>query len=170
MIGGKKMKKLIKKVMLSLLSVFIVFCSFGFTNNVYATEKIIQPMASNPYPEHDWINIGTITLTPAKINEASDVRSAIVKLIGSIVGSVYGGISGALVGYITSEVENGHTTFYIKLTQYVSTDYQWHYYSYTVYKDKACTQPVGTYVSSKWKDRYARVLYEQYVENLMNNF
>ena len=47
-----------------------------------------------------------------------------------------------------------------RLTQYVSTDYQWHYYSYTVYEDAKCTKKVGSYTSQKWKDRYARKLME----------
>ena len=116
------------------------------TSIVHATEFPVAFRASNPYPEHSWINLGTITLDPVTINNAIDVRSVFLTVLGGIVGSNFGAIGATLVSSVSALVNKG--------------DYQWHYYSYTVYEDAKCTKKVGSYTSQKWKDRYARKLME----------
>lgn len=152
-------KKIRKIVMTFILTSALYTCVLP-TSIVHATEFPVAFRASNPYPEHSWINLGTITLDSVTINNAIDVRSVFLTVLGGIVGSNFGAIGATLVSSVSALVNKGHTKFYIRLTQYVSTDYQWHYYSYTVYEDAKCTKKVGSYTSQKWKDRYARKLME----------
>lgn len=152
-------EKISKIVMTFILTSALYTCVLP-TSIVHATEFPVAFRASNPYPGHSWINLGTITLDPVTINNAIDVRSVFLTVLGGIVGSNFGAIGATLVSSVSALVNKGHTKFYIRLTQYVSTDYQWHYYSYTVYEDAKCTKKVGSYTSQKWKDRYARKLME----------
>ena len=126
-----------------------------FTAPVFANDKSMI-VYRNPYPEHNWINVGTITLDPIQINNAVNVRNVVYNAISKYVGTFGGVVNNAIISAITSQFQAGTYTFYIRLTQYISTDYQRHYYTYTVYKDAACRKPIGTYVSTKWQKRYRK--------------
>lgn len=145
--------KFIKQIFISLLSISLVLGTTVAFNHVNAKETPDNlTYAANPYPEHEWICLGTITLDPVTINRSQDIKDIIVNDIWPIVGVI--SIPAAIVlNKIASKIDTGHTTFYIQLTQYISTDYEWHYYSYTVYEDKACTKSLGTTVSTKWQTR-----------------
>lgn len=117
--------------------------------------EIILYAASNPYPEHKWINIGTLYLDPVTINKVQDAKNILADLIFSAIGVLIP-IAALVTDKLSDSINNGHTKFYVALTQYVSTDYQWHYYSYTLYEDSSYSKSVGSGYSQKWKDRYAR--------------
>lgn len=154
------MRKICKIGMSIILSLSIFTYIFPISN-VQANELPVPTNVGNPYPEHTWINLGTITLDKVTINNAISVRNVLLSAIGGIVGGVFGATSGTVVASVTAAVNRGEKDFYIRLTQYVSTDYQWHYYSYTVYSDAKCTKKIASYISTKWKDRYTRKLMEQ---------
>ena len=54
-------KKISKIVMTFILTSALYTCVLP-TSIVHATEFPVAFRASNPYPEHSWINLGTITL------------------------------------------------------------------------------------------------------------
>ena len=62
-------EKISKIVMTFILTSALYTCVLP-TSIVHATEFPVAFRASNPYPEHSWINLGTITLDPVTINNA----------------------------------------------------------------------------------------------------
>lgn len=162
--------------MKKILSIFLSICmSLGvimiFPSELQAKEiEIPVSLAySNPYPEHDWINLGTIKLDPVQVNSAVSVRDAVYEVLSKFVGAFGGIINQMIIDAIKRTFGGKQTyTFYIKLTQYVSTDYMWHYYTYTCYSDSACTKPIATYTSTKWQDRYTKRQVEKLQEFLKN--
>lgn len=108
-----------------------------------------------PYPTYKWINLGTLKLDPVTVNKVQDAK----KLFGTAIFAVTGKLlpfTELPMGYLASLIDSGHTTFYVTITQYVSEDYEWHYFTYSVYEDANCTKYIKGNYCAKWRSRAVR--------------
>lgn len=132
-------------------------------------EKLVEPIEfvdsltfnanqikATPESRRSWINLGTITLDPTYVNNANKIQSAFtktfIKLVGFCIGSP---LSNSLANAIARQITAGKTTFYTRITQYASTDYEWRKFTYSIYQDAKCTKLVGTGEHPEWKLRYS---------------
>lgn len=173
------MSKSTKVSAIALASIVSVSSLAGGVSNINAAEVptpidttiLTTPMGEvvdelQATPRLSWINLGTITLDPVYINTASKIQAAFTKAFISLLGyCLPSPITSTVVTAINSQIKAGNYNFYVKLTQYSSTDYNWRKFDYKIYADKACTKYIGSGAHAPWQ---LRMLSEQlYMENLV---
>ncbi len=153
------MTKITKVVLISLVTVLSSSIIASGVSDIYAYDDSITndsnvQEVTDIQPRLSWINLGTITLDPIYINKAESIQATFYRTLINLVGVCSANpIAVVVANKIANQIATNHYYFYVRLTQYSSTDYNWRKYDFKIYADKNCKTLLGTGEHAPWQLR-----------------